>query len=81
MDRNYDFEKQSAVAQSDAPKIAYVRPVKVSDLPQDVQARAKGRQTLYALHDEDGAPLALVAERDMAFMLARQNDLAPVNAH
>lgn len=61
--------------------IVYVRPVDVADLPADVQAQAMGHDTLYALHDATGARIALVRDRRLAFILARQNDLAPVNVH
>ena len=64
-----------------APKTVYVRSVAVEDLPEDVRAKAAGHETLYAVHDADGAPLALVAKRDMAFVLARQNDMTPVSVH
>ena len=40
-----------------------------------------GLDRLYAVHRPDGERLALVRDREMAFALARQNDLAPVNAH
>ncbi len=62
-------------------RIAYIRPVAVTDLPADVQARAGGLETIWAVHDADGARLALVADRGLAFILARQNDLEPVSAH
>jgi hypothetical protein len=62
-------------------RIVYVRPVAVADLPADVRAQIGGLTTVYAVHDVDGARLALVADRKMAFALARQHDLAPVNAH
>ncbi len=62
-------------------KIVYVRPVAVTDLPQDVQDAAGGLETLFAVHDADGQRLALVKDRKLAFVLARQNDLAPVNVH
>ena len=65
-------------------RIVYVRPVAVAELPAEIraeiQAQAEGLDRLYALHRPDGARLALVRDRDMAFALARQNDLAPVNA-
>lgn len=64
-----------------ATRIVYVRPVKVEDLPAEVQAHAGGLTTIYALHDADGDRLALVKDRAMAFALARQNDMAPVNVH
>ncbi len=62
-------------------RIVYVRPVKVGDLPAEVQAHAGGLTTVYALHEADGDRLALVRDRRLAFALARQNDLAPVNVH
>nr|WP_319249712.1 DUF1150 family protein [uncultured Celeribacter sp.] len=62
-------------------KIVYVRPVSVSDLPQDVQAQAEGLDHIYSVHDADGTRLALVANRTLAFALAREHDYAPVNVH
>lgn len=49
--------------------IAYVKPVTVDE------------QTAYAVHGADGSPLAMVATRDVAFALVRQNDLEPVSVH
>lgn len=65
----------------DGERIVYVRPVEVSDLPQEMQAQAEGLGTIYALHHTDGARIALVRDRNLAFMLARQNDFAPVSVH
>ena len=62
-------------------RIVYVRPVAVAELPEEIRAQAEGLDRLYALHRPDGERLALVRDREMAFALARQNDLAPVNAH
>ena len=62
-------------------RIVYVRPVSVVDLPEDVRRQAVGIETLYAVHTAEGQRLALVRDRSTAFILARQNDLAPVNAH
>lgn len=62
-------------------QIVYVRPVAVADLPDEIRREAEGIETLYAVHDTDGARLALVRDRDLAFVLARQNDLAPVHVH
>jgi hypothetical protein len=64
-----------------ATRIVYIRPVNVDDLPAEVQAHAGGLKTIYALHDADGDRLALVKDRELAFALARQNDMAPVNVH
>ncbi|QUS35751.1 DUF1150 family protein [Falsirhodobacter algicola] len=67
--------------EQDAERLVYVRPVAVADLPEDVQEQAEGLDTLYALHNAEGEQLALVRNRHMAFQLALQNDLAPVNVH
>lgn len=61
--------------------IAYVRPVRVADLPADIRAQAGDAKQLYAVHSEAGERLALVAERRLAFVLAKANDLAPVSVH
>ncbi|SLN14001.1 hypothetical protein ROJ8625_00440 [Roseivivax jejudonensis] len=65
----------------DEGRIVYVRPVAVSDLPDEVQIQAEGLDTLYAVHRADGERLALVRDRGLAFVLARQNDFAPVTVH
>ncbi|MFP4043578.1 MAG: DUF1150 family protein [Rhodosalinus sp.] len=57
-------------------RIVYVRSVKVADLPEEVREQASGIDTLYAVHAEDGEHLALVRDRQLAFVLARQNDEA-----
>ena len=62
-------------------RIVYVKAVQVADLPKDIQASAEGLDHLYAVHDADGQPLALVANRNLAFVLARQNDMTPVTVH
>ena len=62
-------------------RIVYVREVDVADLPEEIRAQAMGRDRIYALHDAGGGRLALVADRKMAFILARQNDMAPVSVH
>ena len=75
MDTKYDF------GDNDAQAIVYVKPVAVSDLPEDVQAQAGGLETLYAVHDAGGEQLALVRDRALAFVLARQNNMTPVTVH
>ncbi len=62
-------------------EIVYVRTVAVSELPQDMREQAGDAQRVYALHNENGDRLALVGNRDLAFAVARQNDLAPVSVH
>jgi hypothetical protein len=79
MDTRYDFGPE--FASEEGRRIVYVRPVAVDTLPEEVQAQVDGVKTLYAVHDADGERLALVRDRKMAFLLARQNDMAPVNVH
>ena len=62
-------------------RTVYVKTVEVADLPETVQATVTGHTQLYAVHDEAGEQLALVADRNMAFVLARQHDYAPVPVH
>ncbi len=64
-----------------AGRIVYVKTVDVTDLPSDVQGKVEGLDQLYAVHDSEGQQLALVADRNLAFKLARQNDYAPVPVH
>ena len=62
-------------------RTVYVRPVKVADLPAEVREQAQGSTEVFAVHTADGERVALVKERELAFVLARQNDFAPVNVH
>ncbi len=62
-------------------RIVYVKAVEVADLPKEVQAEAGDLNRLYAVHDADGQQLALVADRKLAFVLARQHDMSPVAVH
>lgn len=62
-------------------RIVYVRRVAVSELPDEVQQEVGEIEQLYAVHSADGERLALVKDRSLAFILARQNDLAPVTVH
>ena len=75
MNTKFDFGTE------DAGRIVYVRPVAVAELPADVREQAMGMEEIYAVHDADGQRLALVKDRTLAFVLARQNDLAPVSVH
>ena len=75
MDTKFDF------GDSDAQNPVYVRQVATHTLPEDVREQVPGVETMYAVHDSDGERLALVRERAMAFMLARQNELIPVSVH
>ncbi len=75
MNHKFDFGPE------DQDNIVYVRPVQVDDLPEEVQAQVGSAKTIFAVHNAEGERLALVRDRKLAFVLARQNDLAPVNVH
>ena len=75
MNQRFDFDEAMA------ENIVYVRPVRVDSLPDEVQQQAQGLDELYAVHSPDGNRLALVRDRKLAFMVARQNDMAPVSVH
>jgi len=62
-------------------KIVYVRAVETAELPEEVQEQIGETKTVFAVHNAVGERLALVKDRHMAFVLARQHDLAPVNVH
>lgn len=66
---------------ADERRTVYVKTVDVADLPADVRENAEGHDQLYAVHNAQGDQLALVADRQMAFVLARQHDLSPVAVH
>ena len=62
-------------------RIVYVRPVPVSDLPDGVREQIGDLETVYSVHAPDGQQLALVADRALAFNLARSHDFAPQSVH
>lgn len=78
MNTQFRHHKLSA---DDESRLVYVKPVSVVDLPEDVQEQAEGLEVLFAVHDSDGQQLALVADRKLAFTLARQHDMQPMTLH
>ncbi|MCC5985270.1 MAG: DUF1150 family protein [Rhodobacteraceae bacterium] len=61
--------------------IVYVRPVAVNELPDEVRRELGDVERVYAIHHAEGERMALVTDRALAFVLARQNDLTPVSVH
>ena len=61
--------------------IVYVKEVEVASLPTEVRAEAGEREHLYAVHNAEGERLALFADRQSAFVLARENDMQPMAVH
>lgn len=62
-------------------RIVYIRPVAVAELSQELQDQVGDATTVYSVHRQNGEQLALVADRALAFVLARQHDLAPMSVH
>ncbi|ARO14085.1 hypothetical protein BVG79_00733 [Ketogulonicigenium robustum] len=63
-------------------EVVYVKPVDVSTLPADVQERiGEDMATVFSIHDAMGEQLALVANRDLAFRIARQYERTPVGVN
>ncbi len=72
------------LAELGAPNLVYVREVPASEIlaeapmpDMDVDPDAMW----YAVHAADGARLAVLNDRDAAFLAARQHDLKPVSVH
>lgn len=62
-------------------RIVYVRPVAVADLPDEVRDQMGTLEVIYSVHGADGRQLAHVADRKLAFHLAREHDFAPMSVH
>lgn len=62
-------------------RIVYVREIAVDDLPDDVREQVGDVQAIWSVHGADGQQLALVADRKLAFHLAREHDFTPVSVH
>ena len=61
--------------------VVYIRPVNRADLPKDMRAQTADMAEIHAVHDANGQRLALVADRALAFALAREHNMAPVSVH
>ena len=75
------MDERNAAAEVTGRPIVYIREVAVADLPEEVREQAGDVETLYAIGSEDGEQLALVRDRKLAFVVARQNDMEPVSVH
>ena len=64
------------------PNLVYIRQVEPSELagtvPEEVLA---GAERFYALHAADGTRVAVLSDREAAFITARQHDMVPVSVH
>ena len=75
MNTKFDFAKHGI------ERTVYVRSVVSTDLPDELRGEINGFKNVYAIHSEDGERLALVKDRELAFAVARTNDLTPVSVH
>ncbi|MEE9329756.1 MAG: DUF1150 family protein [Parvularculaceae bacterium] len=69
-------------------RLVYVRPVIAKDVMDDLTEGDDGldmdipeEAILYALHSADGARIALMGDRELAFAAARQHEMTPVSVH
>lgn len=62
-------------------RIVYVRAIEVADLPTELQEQAEGLTRIFSVHRGNGERLALVANKGLAFALAREHDFAPMSVH
>ena len=74
METKFDFDKFGQ-------NIVYVKPVLTAELPSEVQDQIGDLDKIYAVHDASGEQIALVADRQMAFHLAREHKMEPVTLH
>ena len=63
-----------------ADQIVYVREVRAGELPDSIVPPPNGVK-IYAIHDSNGARLALTDDRGLAFKLARKHDRKPMSVH
>ena len=61
-------------------RTVYVSAVNVADLPEAV-AKGISQGRVYSLNSSTGERVALVKDRSLAFVLARQNEFHPVPVH
>jgi hypothetical protein len=64
-----------------ADRIVYVREIAVAELPDEVREQLGEAQVIWSVHGADGRQLALVADKKLAFHLAREHDYTPVSVH
>ncbi|HEY6918665.1 MAG TPA: DUF1150 family protein [Tabrizicola sp.] len=62
-------------------RIVYVREVAVAELPDEVREQVGEAEVIWSVHGADGRQLALVADKKLAFHLAREHDFTPVSVH
>jgi len=64
------------------PNLVYIRRVEPQELQGAVPAEVlEGAERFYAMHAADGTRVAVLSDREAAFVAARQHDMVPVSVH
>ena len=71
----------SALGIEAGERIVYVREVARDEISEDQAEATRGMEKVYAVHDGAGNRLGLFGNREMAFYVSRQHELAPVSVH
>jgi hypothetical protein len=61
--------------------IVYIKEVMARDVSASIDMDVLDTDRVFALHDANGAQLAVAANRQLALHLARANDLEPMTVH
>jgi hypothetical protein len=76
---------QEEIARIIGPNTVYVREVDVAELKGSgvipIDAPIPAKQKFFALHAADGRRVAILDNRDLAFVAAREHELEPVSVH
>lgn len=71
-----------ALAALGGPNLVYIRTVEPRELQGVLPAElAETKGKFYAVHAADGTRVAVLTDREAAFIAARQNDMEPVSVH
>ena len=73
--------KFNAKSMSTFDNIVYVKPVDAEALSDDILDQIGDQKQLFAVHDAQGEQIAVVAHREVATLLAEQNNLEAVSLH
>ena len=74
MDTKANFESMGE-------NVVYVKSVAAADLSDEIRDQIGDLETVFAVHDKDGAQLAVVANRKLAVHLAKQSNMRAVALH
>ena len=86
MNANTNYERPGIsvemLAALGGPNLVYIRSVEASELAGSVPADVLASTAkFYAVHAADGTRVAVLDDREAAFVTARQHDMVPVSVH